>query len=1072
MAAITSAGTGLWSATGTWVGGVVPGEFDTVTIAAGHTVTVDGTYTVGNDVFNGLTINGRLRASRTVNSLLTLKTTIANAVTGELDYGIDGDTIPAGVTAGIRINYSGTMVSNKYDIQLGINSRFNLIGMRGVNKRRHTKTKGAVVGGTTVTFEVDDATGWAIGDQIILSADVNGVSAQVESRPISAISGNNVTVATPWVNSRAAGAVVANVWSNVYVEHFNAANFATFSITPRTGMPANSIDIKNVSFHGGGTTIDRSSFGVMSSPYFANSTAVFRDGVIERCAATNLRRDGTLPTILSGSGQGFGMCFSAIEFEFLECVVAVRANSSFGAAFRTASNAIGVGFRRCCSLNNHQTFLANFSEGGQGIQINDMVARNATIISVVSPGNAITWNNGDLDRYDRFAAPGAGTIVVNTTNFGANNGGFLGSTLSTPLAYQICEVKDSIVGSMLPYGPILTTGPANPLAEFAFVNKNSDVTVQEIQTARGFIARDNAVSKRGTSSIRFQPQRANVAHGRTYLLAGASAGQAVTVRGALRFDATYGTATPPSVTLSGQGSTPATFTAPATANAWHDFSLTVTPTLTGDLTLAVTGTSAATTGNYYFDGVIIAPFIVAIRHYGFLYNNAVFQTVDPVITVSNEATVAAYTGIALNHGTATATITANRSLAEFYDYSQWSLGQTANLTVPVYLTGTLANLASAYSIVVDGATLTGAGSNLTLGTGRSISFINGGACTARLSGAVVFNAPATITQAFGTATVTFTAGGTYDLRGNSITGTLTFVNTSGSPVTVRIDPAVSFVNSGPSITVDNSPPPVFQSVTVSNGVAGTRLLIQDITTPASPVTLYSGVPASFPHTWTDPTAFVANRAIRVRAAYQSGTSAKMFVDEEIGTVTLASPALSYRLNQVDDVVYQANGIDGATVTSVVIDDALLRVQVQGGLISWATIYAYEVYWLATAAGIIDEGRIITAVDAANYIFEGPWKIKNVSSPSVYLRITGGWGRSEVDGTTETLVDYTGGNIFSNPNPILPFATGSGVTAQDKTDIAAAVLVAAQAAPIHADIQRVNNVEITGTGVSGDSMRPV
>jgi len=38
--------------------------------------------------------------------------------------------------------------------------------------------------------------------------------------------------------------------------------------------------------------------------------------------------------------------------------------------------------------------------------------------------------------------------------------------------------------------------------------------------------------------------------------------------------------------------------------------------------------------------------------------------------------------------------------------------------------------------------------------------------------------------------------------------------------------------------------------------------------------------------------------------------------------------------------------------------------------------------------------------------------------------------------------------------------------------AAAMLAAAQATPIHADVQRVNGVEITGTGVAGDSMRPV
>lgn len=47
--------------------------------------------------------------------------------------------------------------------------------------------------------------------------------------------------------------------------------------------------------------------------------------------------------------------------------------------------------------------------------------------------------------------------------------------------------------------------------------------------------------------------------------------------------------------------------------------------------------------------------------------------------------------------------------------------------------------------------------------------------------------------------------------------------------------------------------------------------------------------------------------------------------------------------------------------------------------------------------------------------------------------------------------------------------GSMPTAEQN---AAAVLAAAQATPIHADVQRVNGVEITGTGVAGDSMRPV
>lgn len=458
----------------------------------------------------------------------------------------------------------------------------------------------------------------------------------------------------------------------------------------------------------------------------------------------------------------------------------------------------------------------------------------------------------------------------------------------------------------------------------------------------------------------------------------------------------------------------------------------------------------------------------------------------PSLTLT-QAQAAALTGIAFvpsGAANGTVTVTQPRTAQELWQfYRQWiatpnnfgsddswlfanqklSVGSWS-LTATATITGTITLSSGALSgTLANGVSYTYTGGTLSQTTAAPT--FDGGALTVLQPGQ--FNQ-----QFLSATTLICAAAGTYDFRQATILGTVTLVNTSGGAVTVQIDPSISFVNSGPNITVDNSPPPVYQSVTVTNGVAGSRLLIQDITTPASPITLYSGVPASFPHTWTDPVAYVADRDIRVRAAYQSGTSAKLFVDEEVGTVTLASPALSYRLNQQDDTVYQSNAIDGSTVTGITIDDPTMLINVSTSTISLPSIYAYETYWLATAAGIIDEGRIINATDTANYVFKGGWKIKNTSSPSAPLTITGGYMVDAATGTAISLIDTTGGTIFLAPMHVVPYATGSGVTAQDKLDIAAATITAAQTAPIHANIKQVNNYVVDGQGTDADPWGPV
>lgn len=134
------------------------------------------------------------------------------------------------------------------------------------------------------------------------------------------------------------------------------------------------------------------------------------------------------------------------------------------------------------------------------------------------------------------------------------------------------------------------------------------------------------------------------------------------------------------------------------------------------------------------------PMLLNVRKYGYTFQSnsiAINQTTDavlatlatpsvnPYITVSNSATVAAYTGIAINHSTRTITISTSHSLKEIYDYAQYDLSLDANFFTADWLT-TLdgSTYTSAYSLVITSSgSITGAG---TLDVGSNTITINAG----------------------------------------------------------------------------------------------------------------------------------------------------------------------------------------------------------------------------------------------------------------------------------------------------------------------------------------------------------
>jgi hypothetical protein len=285
----------------------------------------------------------------------------------------------------------------------------------------------------------------------------------------------------------------------------------------------------------------------------------------------------------------------------------------------------------------------------------------------------------------------------------------------------------------------------------------------------------------------------------------------------------------------------------------------------------------------------------------------------------------------------------------------------------------------------------------------------------------------------GNLTFYFQDEGNYNWSTVDFIGAITLVNGSSGTVTVQMPSGSNYTND-PDVTVIQ--PQIYQSVTISGAIAGSRIQIYDL---ISNTELYQGTP-TFPYTWTDGTPYAADREIRVRVMYVDGLTAKRFIEENWGTLTNMNPTVARSVTQTNDNVYITNAIDGSTVTDVVINDEGLLVEVSTGEITLQDIYAYETYWLSTADGIIDEGRFIEAIDEVNYKFYN-FKIKNVSSPIAPLTITGGWAVDGATGVAIDLLDISGGAIFMAGEhvvaKIVTVAGGSVITG-DITDVPASV----------------------------------
>lgn len=232
----------------TW-GGTAPTASTDVTVAAGQTVLIDCAASAGSITVEA---GGTLIASRRTSSTLTVHGNVV--VRGILDYGNGDDRVMDGVTAelifadlddaatvGVPFDPEGNPQNDplpaevmESDVGLWIMGS-GLLTTGGQAKRSWSKlVEGAGPG--DATFEVEDASGWQVGDKIVLTpTDTtanDGYAENFDESTVAAVDGNVVTLANAPSHAHAGCAScvrrgeAANLSRNVVIRSEDAANHA------------------------------------------------------------------------------------------------------------------------------------------------------------------------------------------------------------------------------------------------------------------------------------------------------------------------------------------------------------------------------------------------------------------------------------------------------------------------------------------------------------------------------------------------------------------------------------------------------------------------------------------------------------------------------------------------------------------------------------------------------------------------------------------------------------------------------------------------------------------------------
>ncbi len=997
-----------------------------------HKVTVDGTYTIGTDSgvsgtpanFNAsvvLTINsgGELYASRSVDNTLTILGSIDNNG-GTFNYGTDtncispfntNDKIPSGVTATFRISTAGNFdTRGKYGYSDTTTNGGNCFGF-GVERNVNTTLNGAatVLDGT---ITVTDATNWEVGDTIAIHTSDSDAS-HIELFGINAIASNVITLGVFGSHTTTDAIAFA---------HIDASPVSNFTSNVVIGSLSNNHIFWSgqVSTTVGGTNFQ---FRHVAFEYFNKNRRYGNPS----WAGLNVRTNGNpvvqyevIDDCTTWGGEGGFNQHNEATVESIYSNLAGYSSNANDAPFMC--NGSIVTYNNCTLFNTTGAGrLGNTFFGLSGFRtFNDSFLSTAT-----ETGDQIAayfYNRCTFGAASRPIDLNRPTSVYTDCEFGTfgTQGVSTALTAAADVVTNVKLINCNFVSGLTVEDQFQDVGETPAQSTFLITNKDNDLEQQELYLRSGSVIRDNSQLIRSRSSIKFNPKIANTEHSQTYNIP-ATSGVDTVFRFGLRYDTNFGTATPPTVEVSGLGITPQTFNAGVSANTDYEQTITVTPATTGNLTVKVAGTSANTNGNFWFSGMTASPFITWTQHYGYRYNPTVATLiVDPVVVLS-ESAAGALSGLA--YAANNLAITAARSTSELYDwFKQYEAG---NQLDPIF-TSTDGNNFTIQS----GDTITlGASGDITGATGKAIAFAGAGELILTdagnnidgltVSGDVSVDAAiGTFTNVTVTGAMDFSVAGTYTLDGCEINEV---TNSSGGAVTVNlVNGSTVTTNTGPSITLALNAPITFSAI-----LDGTRYQLYNVTKGAElEIGTVSGGSGYVTSVDLLAAAVDANDTLSARFSYYDTSSGNVYNDLEVSFDIAALGFSSSTAQTVNDILTEIHAkgtaYEGPNITGFLLDVANIEidsslVQIDGQKL--ATWLAYEI--ASTNDGIRNYFDSIQALNLNNFQFKEAIQVDNTGSPAVWMGAA--WTRT--DGLT--IVSSTSAVIqFDNALSSVPAATGS------------------------------------------------